>query len=81
MGKQNRASAKNHKSMNKELGYIDLANEVINALGNEHFDPDPVVIALAKAAKEVQESGGNPGSFWAVANLLPSVSSLAKKLY
>lgn len=59
----------------------DLANEVINALGNEHFNPDEVVEVLAMVAKEWQEQGKNPGSLWAVANLLPGITETAKKLY
>lgn len=59
----------------------DLANNITNALGSQHFDPDTVIEALAEKAKEIQENGGNPGSLWVVANLLPELTDEAKKRY
>ena len=54
---------------------------IVNALGSPHFDPNPVIEALAKAAAEMRERGENPGSLIAVANLLPEISQEAKRRY
>lgn len=59
----------------------DLVNALVNALGSPHFDPNPVIEALAKAADQMRERGENPGSLIAVANLLPEITEEAKKRY
>jgi len=50
-----------------------ISESVINALGSPHFDPDKVIEALREHP--------NDGSINAVANLLPEITELAKRLY
>lgn len=54
---------------------------ITNALGSEHFNPDQVIEVLAREAANMQARGENPGSLWAVANLLPELTAMAKKEY
>lgn len=54
---------------------------ITNALGSEHFNPDQVVEVLAREAANMQARGENPGSLWAVANLLPELTEQARQQY
>lgn len=63
------------------MSNADLVNVLTNAIGNEHFNPDTVIEALAGKAKELQERGENPGSLYAIANLLPEITQGAKRRY
>lgn len=63
------------------MSNADLVNALTNALGNQYFEPDKVIEALAEKAKQMQERGENPGSLLTIANLLPEITEEAKKRY
>lgn len=58
-----------------------LVNHIVSAFGNEHFNPDTVINDLQKEAEAAKERGEIPGSIWAVMNILPEITELAKNLY
>lgn len=77
------------KSINRwRVDLENLANNVINTLGNEHFDPEKVLAVLETEYKKQvdahRKNESNPfpdGSILAVANSLREWSETAKKLY
>lgn len=59
----------------------ELIDSISNAIGRPEFDMDSVIKALQEKADEMKGRGENPGSLWAVAQILPELVETAKKRY